>query len=422
MSPTHVSHAIVLDPFSSGRFLVDEFERRGIATVAVLTRGVPPVFASSFAPGRYAAVLDASDAGDDFDALVARLAPFDPCCVMIGVETGIALMDRLAAHFGLPGNDPATSPLRRDKYLMQEATRSAGLRAAAQCKVTDAAHAGTWVDAYLHGGGRYPVVVKPAASAGSDNISICHSRDEVLDAVERVLVAANLFGAPNSHALVQEFLDGQEWVVDTVSCEGTCLVTNVTRYKKVRNADGKIVYRHSAFLTPDLEQHGSLIGYAKGVVQALGIELGAAHVELIETATGPVLVEVNARMHGGDAVSVLREYAPYTQLELSVDSLLAPAEFQRKATQAMAYSRHVIAHFLISRISGEVKRVIAQEQLDSIASVVTAHMPKPGAKLVVTDSLTSAPGYLWLASETEAQLDDDQDTLIAWEEDGLLYS
>lgn len=415
MSHTPLPHAVVLDPFSSGRFLVDEFERRGIACVAVLTRGVPAVFASTFAPERYAAVLDA---GDDFEALIDSLKPYAPCSVMIGVETGIALMDALAARFGLPGNDPATSALRRDKYLMQEATREAGLRAAAQCKVASVAQAGAWVDGY----GRYPVVVKPAASAGSDNISICHTRDEVLAAVGRVLGAANLFGAPNTHALVQEFLDGQEWVVDTVSCDGTCLVTNVTRYKKVRNADGKIVYRHSAFLTPDPVQHEALIRYAKGVVQALGIERGSAHVELIETATEPVLVEVNARMHGGDAVAVLREYAPYTQLELSVDAQLAPAEFKRKAEQAMVYSRHVIAHFLISRISGEVKRVIAQEQLDGIASVVTAHMPKPGAQLVVTDSLTSAPGYLWLASETQAQLDDDQNTLVAWEEDGLLYS
>lgn len=408
-------HAIVIDPFSSGRFLADEFARRGIPSVAVLTHGVPAVFAASFKPGHYAAVIEASD---DFEALVAQLAAWNPCAVMIGVETGIGLMDALAARFGLPGNDPATSAARRDKYLMQEAARAHGLRAAAQCKVASVDQAREWVEAY----GRFPVVVKPAASAGSDNISICKSTDEVIAAVARVLQARNLFGSPNTHALVQEFLDGQEWVVDTVSCGSSCVVTNITRYKKVRNHEGKIVYRHSAFLTPDGRAHGELIRYAQGVVAALGIRYAAAHIELIETAEGPVLVEVNARMHGGDAVAVLRRYAPYTQLELAVDSLIAPAAFHLKAEQAMVYSQHVIAHFLISRIAGEVRAAMDEERLARLRSYVGGHLPQPGARLVVTDSLTSAPGYLWLANPSQRELDDDQNTLVAWEEDGLLYS
>ncbi len=411
----HPPHAIVLDPFSSGRFLVDEFARRGIPSVAVLSCPIPALFAASFRPEKYSAVFEA-DAHTG--TLEAALSPFNPRCVVTGLETGIALMDDLAARFGLPGNAPQTSAMRRDKYLMQETIRGHGLQAVSQCKVQSGEQAAAWLSHY----GSYPVVVKPAASAGSDNVHVCANREEALAAVDTVLQANNLFGAKNSHALVQEFLDGQEWVVDTVSCDGVCLVTNVTKYKKVRNAHGKIVYRQSAFLAPDDAAHGELIRYVKRVVAALGIRFGAAHVELIETARGPVLVEVNARMHGGDAVSVLRNYAPYTQLELSVDAHIAPADFQLKAVQSMVYSQHVVAHFLISRVAGRVNSVIDEKRLAEIRSVVSSHMPSLGAQLVVTDSLTSAPGYLWLANEKQADLVDDQNTLIAWEEDGLLYS
>ncbi len=408
-------HAVILDPFSSGRFLVDEFARRGIPSVAVLSGGIPALFAASFEPEKYAAVVEACDG---VDALAADLAGFHPCCVMTGLETGIALMDQLAARFGLPGNDPSSSAVRRDKYLMQETIRALGLNAVAQCKVERSDEALAWLDARDH----YPVIVKPAASAGSDNINLCANREEALAAVRKVLEANNLFGAPNTHALVQEFLDGQEWVVDTVSCGGECLVTNVTKYQKLPNAQGKTVYRHSAFLTPDMDAHGELIRYTKSVIEALGIRLGAAHVELIDTPRGPVLVEVNARMHGGDAVSVLRDYAPFTQLELSVDSHIAPDEFRRKAAQSIAYSRHVIAHFLISRMAGEVRQVMDKQHLAEIASYAGDHMPQLGDRLVVTDSLTSAPGYIWLASENPTHLQDDQNTLVAWEESGLLYS
>lgn len=408
-------HAVILDPFSSGRFLVDEFARRGIPSVAVLSSGIPAIFAASFEPQRYAAVIDACDG---VDALAADLAGFHPCCVMTGLETGIALMDQLAARFGLPGNDPSSSEIRRDKYLMQETIRAQSMRAVAQCKVEHSDQAMAWLDARDH----YPVIVKPAASAGSDNINLCENRDEALAAVHRVLEANNLFGAPNTHALVQEYLEGQEWVVDTVSHGGQCLVTNVTKYKKLPIAQGKTVYRHSAFLTPDMAAHGELIRYAQRVAEVLGIGLGAAHIELIDTPHGPVLVEVNARMHGGDAVFVLRDHAPFTQLELSVDAHIAPDDFKRKAAQSMVYKQHVIAHFLISRRAGEVRHVMDKQRLAEIRSYAGDHMPHLGDRLVVTDSLTSAPGYIWLASKSQADLQADQNTLIAWEDSGLLYS
>ncbi len=408
-------HAVVLDPFSSGRFLVDEFERRGIPCVAVLSSGIPALFASSFAPERYAAVIAA---GDSLDRLVEMLRPYRPLCVMTGIETGIAWMDRLAARFGLPGNDPAGSTLRRDKYLMQEAIRARGLRAARQCRVEDADSALAW----LEGHGRFPVVVKPAASAGSDNIHVCGSAAEVRAAVQRILDADNLFGTRNTQALVQEYLEGQEWVVDTVCRDGRCVVTNVTRYKKIPNAQGSTVYRHSAFLSPDRQAHGALIDYAERVVHALGIRHGAAHTELIVTAEGPVLVEVNARMHGGDAVSVLGQFAPCTQLDLSVDAAVVTATSARKPGIALAYSSHVLAHFLISRAAGTVRSVMGPDELARIGSYAGDHMPAVGARLVVTDSLTSAPGYIWLAHAREGQLLEDQRTLVAWEEAGLLYS
>jgi biotin carboxylase len=415
MNQQKSQHAILVDPFSSGQFLVDEFNRRGIPCVAVLSNGKPAALGGSFRPEKYAAVIEY---GNDMAALVATVREFNPLCVMMGLETGVALMDRLAADLGLPGNDPHTSGMRRDKYLMQEAIRAEGLRAVEQCKVDHVDQARAWLEKH----GRYPVVVKPAESAGSDNINMCKTIDEALAAVLHVLGSVNLFGAANSHALVQEYLDGQEWVVDTVSCEGECFVTNVTKYKKVHTPEEKLVYRHSAFLAPDPEAHGELISYAKNVATALGIDFGAAHIELIATARGPVLVEVNARMHGGDAVTVLKDYATFTQLELSVDANIAPDDFRRKAQLEVTYSHHVIAHFLISRLVGKVNNVMAKPQLGKIDSYAGDHMPGLGETLRITDSLTSAPGYIWLANVGLDALNADQDTLIEWEQQGLLYS
>lgn len=415
MSHDLTQHAIIVDPFSSGRFLVQEMRARGIPSVAVLTNGIPALFAGAFRPEQYAAVLHLDG---DIAPLLPALRAYRPVCVMVGLETGIATMDALAAALDLPGNDPATSALRRDKFTMQEAIRQAGLNAVAQCEVTDTGAAAAWLERHAS----YPVVVKPGQSAGSDNIHFCASKEEALEAVARVLGADNLFGTPNATVLVQEYLEGQEWVVDTVSCAGQCKPVNVTRYKKVRSNDGRLVYRHSAFLAPDQAQYGELIEYARQVVAVLGVEYGAAHVELIATARGPVLVEVNSRMHGGDAVRVLRDYVRFTQLELSVDAFVDAQAFRRKAQQDVSYSASVIAHFLISELSGRVTRVIDQQHLAGLSSFAGAHLPAVGDTLRVTDSLTSAPGYIWLANPSAASLDADQARLVDWEARGLLYA
>lgn len=415
MNKAQNGHAVIIDPFSSGRFLAGEFRERGIPAIAVLTGGIPAPFASGFEPTQYAAVIDYDG---DANGLAARLRAFDPVCVMAGVETGIALMDRLSEAFGLPGNDPRGSEMRRDKYLMQETLRQAGLNAVMQCRASDVATAAAWLDQH----GRYPVVVKPAQSAGSDNINFCATKDEALAAVTRVLEASNLFGVRNASALVQEYLDGQEWVVDTVSCAGECMAVNVTRYKKIRSRDDKLVYRHSAFLPPDQDQHAELIDYAKRVAAALHIEYGAAHIEIIASSRGPVLVEVNTRMHGGDAVVVLRDYARFTQLELAVDSFIDPAAFRRKSAEDVPYRAYVVAHFLISELAGKVKRVIDRQALAQLRSFAGEHLPAIGDSIRVTDSLTSAPGLIWLANPSQALLEADQARLVESEARGELYS
>lgn len=47
-----------------------------------------------------------------------------------------------------------------------------------------------------------------------------------------------------------------------------------------------------------------LVPYARGVLDALGIRHGPSHGEVMLTKTGPCLVEMNCRTHGGDGAWV----------------------------------------------------------------------------------------------------------------------
>ena len=55
---------------------------------------------------------------------------------MAGAETGVALADELSEHLQLRSNGTAQSEARRNKYLMGEAVRDAGIRAAKQLRAS----------------------------------------------------------------------------------------------------------------------------------------------------------------------------------------------------------------------------------------------------------------------------------------------
>jgi len=394
--------------------LAGEFKARGIDCIAVLSAPVPTYFEGTYVPENFEKVILFDG---DFEALSARLSEFKPLCVMVGLETGIALMDRLALKLGLPGNDPQTSFLRRDKFEMQTALSAKGLRSVRQSRVDSVETAREWL--LLHDS--RPIIVKPALSAGSDNVYLCHTLDESLSAVEEILGATNLLGQINRDALLQEYLEGREWVVDTVSCNGRHVVTNVGRYLKLTTDCSRVIYRHSEFMSPAKDEFRELIEYATRVNDAVGVRYGAAHHEIIWTKSGPTLVEVNARMHGGDATKALRCCHPVSQLDLAVDAHVAPDAFAEKAKQPFRFSRYLIAHFLISKSAGSVSAVATEATLRTIPSYLGASLPKVGASITKTISLTTAPGYIWLANEDEAALWRDQQLLMDMERDGRLY-
>ena len=108
---------------------------------------------------------------------------------------------------------------------MGETVRAAGVRAVRQQRAT------TWaeVEAFLTEWKPDPfvVVVKPIQSAGSDDVFKCQSVAEVRAAFDKINGHLNGLGVVNEGALVQEFLAGDEYVIDSVSRDGVHKVSTI---------------------------------------------------------------------------------------------------------------------------------------------------------------------------------------------------
>ena len=61
------------------------------------------------------------------------------------------------------------------------------------------------------------VVVKPARGAASGDVYVCRGEEEVKTAFEKIKGSPKYGGGVNEEVLVQEYLEGQEYAVDTVS-------------------------------------------------------------------------------------------------------------------------------------------------------------------------------------------------------------
>ncbi len=186
--------AVVVDGYSSGNHLPAAFAALGVDAVHI--RSTPELLTAWRQPEPTA--YQGNLMFTSLEESASRLAAFSPLCVVAGQEPGVMLADRLSERLGLATNGTALSAARRDKYEMIEALRRAGVRCARQLESGDAGTLVAWAEAT-----GYPVVVKPLASAASDGVAICRTREEVRAAVEGILRTPSIFDDRNHQVLVR---------------------------------------------------------------------------------------------------------------------------------------------------------------------------------------------------------------------------
>jgi biotin carboxylase len=401
-------------PYSTGSCLAGEFARRGWPSVAVLPADPLPVYdhPHSFRPGDYAAAV--THLGDAA-VTAAALAALGVTAVIAGTESGIGLADVLAALLGLPGSDPATSAARRDKGAMADALARAGV--AGPVTVS----AGTLDEALAAAaaiGG--PVVVKPAASAASDSVTVCRSRAEVAAAWAAAAGTVNLMGLRNDRLLVQELLAGQQYTVNTVTApaaggEGPWhYVTDVWLDRRREIAGGRFVYDRMDRLAGD-DPRALMAGYyVAQVLTALGVAAGPAHTELVHTSRGPVLIEVNARLAGMADPVALDAALAGSQVSLAAEAVTDPAAFARRRDRPYRRRACAVQLDLAADRAGIIDPKVFALILSRPTVAGAVVHAGPGQRVRPTVDLMSSPAMFYLVG-TEADVEADVAAIRALE-------
>jgi L-amino acid ligase len=279
-----------VDGYSTGGIVARAFSAHGFDSVHVQSSpAVRDLLVRSFRPDDY---VDRLLHQGDEDELCARLTAGGRKieCVVPAAESGVLLADRLSERLGCPSNGTALSMARRDKWLMSRTVAAAHLRTIPQLRSGDPAEIMAWTADR----GFTTVVLKPPASSGTYGFHICQGPDSIAHTAAGLLGSRDIFGTTVDEVIAQPYVTGTEFCVNAVSHGGRHLVSDVWLTRKRRYGQSNL-YDLETMLSPLDPRYGVLTGYVGQVLDALGIEHGPSHTEVMLTPEGPVLIETAAR-------------------------------------------------------------------------------------------------------------------------------
>ncbi|GHJ36889.1 ATP-grasp domain-containing protein [Streptomyces sp. TS71-3] len=233
-------------------------------------------------------------------AVRGRLGPHPPDGVLCVHDHYLVVSACLARDLGLPHEPVATLRLLTDKAAVRERLTAAGLGSLRWAAVHTPEEGLSAADAI-----GYPVVVKPVAGRMSVDVSVVWNAEQAA----RVLAGA-LQRAHVKRLLVEEYVAGRAVAAQLLVQHGRPMLLGFGELLPSR-ADNAVEL--GGYFPARFEQRGAARRFAFDIVRTLGIRDSALHIEMVLTATGPELIEVNGRAPG---------YVVPRQMNLALDRSL----------------------------------------------------------------------------------------------------
>ncbi|WP_047243058.1 ATP-grasp domain-containing protein [Chromobacterium subtsugae] len=207
---------------------------------------------------------------------------------------------RVAAALGLPGGETDAYARCRDKHETRQALAAAAVPQPESVLVADIGQA---VATAARIG--YPVIVKPRGLGGSYGVTLVNDEAELTAAMQHVdqhceLLAGSGYTRYESSVLIEEYMTGEEVSVDVAWVDGRMhplfVARKETGFFPHFEEIGHVVHGHDPLL-----EDAEFLAVLEGAHRAVGFRNGITHTELMLTAKGPKIIEINSRL-GGDMI------------------------------------------------------------------------------------------------------------------------
>ncbi len=241
----------------------------------------------------------------------------------------------------------------------------------------------------------YPVLVKKITAAGGRGTLLCRAPGEVAGAVTA------LQGEANPNLLVEEFVDGPEYAVQTVTSAG---VTEVIGILAQHSATGARPVETGYDFPSGLGDQGeeALGRFVGEALRVLGFDSGIAHTQVRFGRSGPIVINVSARPPGGLLCAVTEAVSGVDMVRAAVEVVLG-RPVTRRAPVA-GYARYRCVTFDVAGAVGYDAQALA-EAGDATASPVVSMDVEPGDEVLPVDHLDGGVyGRIVIYADSEAEL------------------
>ncbi len=203
------------------------------------------------------------------------------------------IVSAVARHLGTSGPSAETARLATDKFAMKERFREAGIPIPWYAEVASADE----LSAIVHErGGSF--VVKPVDRSGSRGVNLVDADCDLAKHFEEA--RATSF---SGRVQVEEFLEGLQISTETIVIDGQAFTPGFAdRNYGLLELFRPRIMENGGWVPSCLDHHtrARVARVAEEAALALGIHDGPAKGDLVLTADGPKVIEIAARLSGGD--------------------------------------------------------------------------------------------------------------------------
>lgn len=302
----------------------------------------------------------------------------------IGSDLANITVSYLAEALGLPGNSPACVRKSTNKAAMRAAFKEAGIPVPFFRVVGE--------NSAKVNPPEYPVIVKPTDRSGSRAITKVTEPEQLMKAIQAAIEQSF-----EKKAIVEGYLEGREYSMETISYQGkhTCLA--ITR----KFTTGSPHFIETGHLEPaplsEEEERRAVEMIFRGL-DALGIQYGASHSELRIDEKGRVrIIEIGSRM-GGDCIG--SHLVPLSTGEDYVKMVVETAAGQKPSVKMSPCKKYAAIRFIMEETDMEQLAQLHREYPEYIKDEVISETP--GSHPVVDSG--SRFGYYILQTGTLEEL------------------
>ncbi len=401
--------AFVGNPWSSGRDLVLELERRGIVTHGIQVGEVPEWAHDSLylERGRSLLIHDGN-----LDKLEAQAAAFKPDAFLYGADGDVLeVVDDMAERFRLRGNGTRYTRERHTKNGLQELLGKAGRNHLKGVLARDLPQAVDFVSKV----GGYNVFIKPNNDGGGTLTFLINNEGELKEKLELILRSINTTtGLRNKVALVQEVADGIEFAAQGVVRDEEHKFSSVLQYEKVGVDTNTETYQSEWILEPESSEAQMVMAFVADANGIVGFRNGPFHweVKISKRKNGVVAIELNPRLMGGGMLPWLKDCVGYNDAELTVEAFFFPAEFHRRPRVYRLQNRG-FSYEIVTPEEGLELDVRTLHAISQIPGFKRTRLLKPdGGPLPKTINLDTLGGSIDFAHPSEAVVKEAEQKLI----------